>query len=73
MSKAKTLKRGDAWTTKDRLWMVVDSKGRPDWYASHGVSVFRKRAEAIEHIESHGLDEVGYRVVRLSDLSGIVQ
>ena len=75
MSKAKTLKRGDAWTTKDRLWAVVDAYGElylcTNYSGGVSAAIFKSRKEAIVFAAIGDIG--GDRVVRLSDLSGIVQ
>lgn len=70
----KTLKRGDAWTTKDRLWMVVNTSGAILGNGTLG-SAFLSRKEALRYKAEVNAKypQAGALVVRLSDLSGIVQ
>lgn len=68
MSKAKTLKRGDAWTTKDRLWAVVNRSGAILQIINNRKDANAKKSELNKHYPL-----CGAMVVRLGDLSGIVQ
>lgn len=71
MSKAKTLKRGDAWTTKDRLWAVIWSRFDGVVVSDCHASIFTTRQRAKDFLNDV-LDGEG-KIVRLSDVHGVVQ
>lgn len=68
---ATKLKKGERWTTKDRLWAVVNEDGHIIRTISGGkviLSIFGTRGEA----RAFQMQDDGDRIVRLSDLHGEV-
>lgn len=65
----KTVKKGDALTFKDRLWAIVDPYGHIARDAD-GPLIFSRRDTAIKFRRDI---YANYKLVRIGDLTGVVQ
>lgn len=66
---AKVLKKGDVLYPKNRLWVLVDQKGRMVLRQTGDPLVLSKRIDATDEAAYRQRQNVQYRVARLSDFT----